>query len=243
MCGQGSAGWMIRMRRCGGGGLVLLTAVLANGLLFYALAAARIQPALKRVEVVETVRFSVMNVPSPDLPEPALPQVEPEFIGVVTTEPRAAVASPLAETSVALAPRLPGGIREVASFELPGLAIALPGRSDLRVVAGPSISGVDKELSLSSVDEPPRLVSGVPPRFPRWARRARLAGAVMLRFVVTAEGTVGEIRVRDIEGDERFGPEAVRAVTQWRFAPATKEGQPVPCWCFQKINFELEAYR
>ena len=39
--------------------------------------------------------------------------------------------------------------------------------------------------------------------------------------------------------DERFGQEAIQAISRWRFSPAIKAGKPIPCWCFQKISFEF----
>jgi len=74
---------------------------------------------------------------------------------------------------------------------------------------------------------------------PKVHRRDKLEGAVTLRFIVTARGAVEDININEIQGDERFGDEAIRVISQWRFSPAIRAGKPVPCWCFQKINFEF----
>jgi protein TonB len=102
-----------------------------------------------------------------------------------------------------------------------------------------TVGSVDKPASPDKVDRLPSKISGPVLHYPQWARRDRLEATVTLRFIVTAEGAVEDINIHEIEGDERFGDEAVRAVSQWRFSPAIRAGKPVSCWCFQKINFEF----
>ena len=59
--------------------------------------------------------------------------------------------------------------------------------------------------------------------------RARVQGKVVMEAVVQADGTVGEVRVQQ-SLDRKFGVDdaAVKAVKEMRFAPATKDGLPVP---------------
>ncbi len=216
--------------------LVLLAALGANVLLFYVLAAARARPTLAPESRTEAVALSVMTRPSP---ERDTPEIEPPQIDVMpivvqeTVEVRA-----IPDTATALTPRLPDGVRAIGP-ELPGLAVALPGPANLRLVPGVSATVIEGPLALSGVDRPPRMISGAPPHVPSWARRGRLEGKVTLRFVVTSEGRVTDVNIRRVDGDERFGREAMRAVATWRFEPATRRGRPVACWCIKTINFTL----
>jgi TonB family protein len=101
------------------------------------------------------------------------------------------------------------------------------------------VGGSETPASAPKIDRLPSKTAGPMPRYPQWARRGKLEATVTLRFIVTAEGAVEDINIHEIEGDERFGDEAVRAVSQWRLSPAIRAGKPVSCWCFQKINFEF----
>jgi TonB family protein len=74
---------------------------------------------------------------------------------------------------------------------------------------------------------PPQVVHRVDPRFSASARRAKPAAApVVLDTVILEDGTpkiVRVIRSADWELDEL----AITALEQWRFSPATKDGQAV----------------
>ncbi|GMV41871.1 MAG: hypothetical protein AMXMBFR64_35870 [Myxococcales bacterium] len=77
------------------------------------------------------------------------------------------------------------------------------------------------------------------PQYPAEARVAGLEGVVVVRFVVTAEGTVSELTV--VSGEEPFVAATVAAVSTWTFDPATVGGQPAPAWRVVKIPFRLRA--
>ena len=228
----------VRRRSPQGAALAFLAALVANALLFYVLAAARARPSLVPESRAEVVALSVMDLPLPDSEAPDIEPPEIDIMPIVSQDTPIAEAQAIPETATMLTPRLPDGVRAIGA-ELPGLAVALPGPADLRLVPGVSTTAVQSPLSLSGVDRPPRRLSGAPPRVPGWARRARLEGKVTLRFIVTLEGRVTDVNIRRIEGDERFGREASRALATWRFEPARRRGEPVACWCIKTINFTL----
>lgn len=223
-------------RRCW---IALPTALLANALLFCVLAGARTTPSRPRVPEMAPVRIAVMDWPSLDSTEPDVSQPEPDLVAIAVQETPTVATEAIPEAATSLTPRLPSR-PEAISSDLPGLPVVLPGPSDLRSVPDTSAAGFTGPLSLSGVDRAPKRIAGAFPRYPQWARQARLEAAVTLRFIVTQEGTVTDVNVHRIEGDERFGREAARAIADWRFDPATKRGVPVACWCFQRINFTLD---
>ena len=223
-------------RRCW---LALPTALLANALLFCVLAGARTTPSRARVPETKRVRITVMDWPSLDSAAAEAMPSEPDLIAIAVQETSMVTTEAITEIATALSPRLPNGTEAISS-DLVGLPVLLPGLSDLRSVPSPSATGFTEPLSLSGVDRVPKRIAGAFPRYPRWARNARLTGSVTLRFIITEAGTITNVNIHHIEGDERFGREAIRAVTAWRFDPATKRGEPVACWCFQKINFTLD---
>jgi len=219
--------------------LALPLAILSNVLLFYVLASVRTTPAAPRIEKKRALPVAVVHMPVPETAEPHIVPPEPDFVPVVSVPRPEVETAALPDTTAVPAPRLLNGI-EAAEVGLPGLPVLLPGRADLRSVPGVSASGVELPHSLSGVDRPPRRVAGTRPRVPQWARRAHLEGTVVLRFIVTGAGDVTDVNISRVEGDERFGREAARTVATWRFEPAIKQGKPVPCWCFQKVNFRLD---
>lgn len=65
----------------------------------------------------------------------------------------------------------------------------------------------------------PELIHHVQPLYPPELRQIGRMGGVFVEFSINQEGAVVEAR-SVAETDPRFGEQAVRAVSQWRFAPA-----------------------
>jgi periplasmic protein TonB len=69
-----------------------------------------------------------------------------------------------------------------------------------------------------------------------------LAGEVVVRFVVDAQGAVRRARVVQSSRAEFEGP-ALRAVERWRFRPGRKAGRAVATWMEVPIAFALPDRR
>jgi TonB family protein len=74
--------------------------------------------------------------------------------------------------------------------------------------------------------------------YPPLLRDAGVTGMAVVQFVVDEKGRVGEPRVVRAS-HEQFGPAAVRALEQARFAPATLSGVPVRKRVTQPVSFTL----
>jgi len=84
--------------------------------------------------------------------------------------------------------------------------------------------------------KPPRLKRNVSPEFSDEARRRNKEGTVRLRLTVDENGKpMNIVVVRGI--GYGLDEQAVRAVEQWRFEPATKDGVPVKFEISAEINF------
>src|SRR5271165_750812 len=86
--------------------------------------------------------------------------------------------------------------------------------------------------------KPPKATYAPDPAYPDEARRAKYQAQVVLWLVVDTEGSPQRIRVQQAAGmglDEK----AIDAVQQWRFEPATRNGQPVPVMINVEVNFRL----
>lgn len=84
---------------------------------------------------------------------------------------------------------------------------------------------------------PPRLLREVKPDYTEAARRAGIEGDVVLEIVVRRDGSVGPMRViRSLpHGLDR---QAMAAVRQWRFEPATRLGSPVDVIVEVAVEFQ-----
>lgn len=85
----------------------------------------------------------------------------------------------------------------------------------------------------------PEETSRVVPRYPSSARRAGVAGAVVVRGIVRRDGTIDNVEViKDLPYG--LGEEARRAVSRWRFRPATYRGEPIDVYYTVTVNFRLQ---
>jgi TonB family protein len=77
------------------------------------------------------------------------------------------------------------------------------------------------------------------PQYTGAAKEARIQGAVELSVVVRPDGRTDRIRVR--KGlDPGLDENAVKAVEQWKFEPATKDGEPVAVPALITLHFRLQ---
>jgi len=84
----------------------------------------------------------------------------------------------------------------------------------------------------------PRPIYDPDPEYSDAARRAKYQGSVLLWLVVAPNGRPRNIRVQHSLGmglDEK----AIEAVSQWRFQPATLNGQPVAVQINVEVSFRL----
>jgi TonB family protein len=80
-------------------------------------------------------------------------------------------------------------------------------------------------IRVDSVEQQKHLVALVPPAYPEVARLAGIEGDVTLRILIDEDGTVRDLR--SVLGPPVLARAAMRAVEQWRYAPALVDGHPV----------------
>jgi protein TonB len=85
----------------------------------------------------------------------------------------------------------------------------------------------------------PEELERVVPRYPPMARRAGIAGPVVIRGIVRRDGTIDNVEIiRDLPYG--LGEAAKDAVEQWRFRPATDRGEPIDVYYTVTVNFRLQ---
>jgi protein TonB len=85
---------------------------------------------------------------------------------------------------------------------------------------------------------PPVVIHQVSPQFSIEARKAKVAGIVLVNFVVDTQGVPQNVRV--IRGvGKGLDEKAVEAVRQYRFKPAMQDGKPVAMPLNIEVNFHV----
>jgi TonB family protein len=87
------------------------------------------------------------------------------------------------------------------------------------------------------VEQMPKVLAKVPPRYPQGARDRRIQGTVVIQARIDREGRVIECypKLSIPELDEA----AMEAVRQWRFEPARVNGAPRSVWVAVPVRFSL----
>lgn len=118
-----------------------------------------------------------------------------------------------------------------------GGTIAISGllKSDFEVSDSLFVSA----FNLNEVDQPPRLIRAVNPRYPFEAAQKGIEGRVTLRFVVDSTGQAQEPEVVKSEPEGVFDEAALAVVKKYKFRPAMKGGKPVDCIVKAPIKFSL----
>jgi periplasmic protein TonB len=114
--------------------------------------------------------------------------------------------------------------------DLPEL-VATPGTGP---AAAPAVAVIPPSLDPAYLQNPL-------PRYPASARRAGEQGTVMLRVLVSREGTAARVEVDKSSGSAHLDAAARETVKAWRFGPARRGGEAVESWMVVPVVFRLEG--
>ena len=81
------------------------------------------------------------------------------------------------------------------------------------------------------------LIRKVNPNYPPLARQARISGTVVLRAVISKEGSIENLSL--VSGHPMLAPAAIDAVKQWKYKPYLLNGEPVEVDTEVQVNFTL----
>jgi periplasmic protein TonB len=83
------------------------------------------------------------------------------------------------------------------------------------------------------------LVRRVNPTYPPLARQARIQGTVVLRAVISKDGSIENLQL--VSGHPMLAPAAIEAVKQWKYKPYLLNGEPVEVDTEVQVNFTLSG--
>ncbi len=183
------------------------------------------QPTPKTIEQPVAKPIPVPPRPQPVAAPAPTPQPQPSP-SKVSTPTEVAQATPVAPVSAPTAPTLPAPTR----VEAPP-APAPP--SPAPVVTAPSKTDVSIPASYSA--------SNQKPIYPNMSKRLGEQGTVVLRVLVKADGSAGEVEVKSSSNYPRLDQAAIDAVKTWRFNPAKIDGKATDEWYQVPIPFKLQS--
>ncbi len=85
----------------------------------------------------------------------------------------------------------------------------------------------------------PVAIDKIPPKYPPDARKAGIMGEVVADLVIDETGAVRDVLIKESPSDD-LSAAAIEALEQWRFAPATMDGDPVAVRYIVTIRFNLQ---
>ena len=86
----------------------------------------------------------------------------------------------------------------------------------------------------------PILINEVRPSYPPMAKKLRAQGMVTLNILVGIDGNVEDIKILNVSRTGiGFEKSAEKAVRQWRYKPATKNGVRVRMWLPVRVPFKM----
>jgi|SRR5437867_1820681 len=185
------------------------------------------------------------SAPPPPPPPPAAPPAAkpktPEVQKQVPVRPTQMVAPTIIPENIpkplaAPEPEAPagaeGGVPGGVEGGVPGGVLGgVPGGT------GPG-TGEGEPLRVGGEVKAPVLTNRVEPSYPEAARKARMEGVVILEAIITASGSVEDVKVLK-SVNPLLDASAVRAVQQWRYKPATLNGRAVRVYLTVTVTFNL----
>ena len=152
--------------------------------------------------------------PAPNQPQDEVDPVTPPVSQIGMPQPKLVVS---AATPVAAAPeRLPDPPKAAPAAALaPAAAPAAP-------AAASGLPGPVRVANLAAI-----MTYGPPPPYPAASKHKKETGTVVVRVVISEQGTVMEASIRQSSGFSALDDAALNAVRRYRFSPTIRDGRPV----------------
>jgi protein TonB len=168
-------------------------------------------------------------------PEHRAPNVNPPVKEVAPTEP---VKKPALGDVHLAAPVVNRGNAQTVSDAEPAIATSAP---DTGADAATSLMRSKSPVAPLPVGgdvKPAQLTKSVPPQYPAIAKSQHIFGNVQIDALVDASGNVAEARA--IGGPQLLYRAALDAVKQWKYAPATLNGEPTSMHLTVVVQFRAQ---
>jgi protein TonB len=110
---------------------------------------------------------------------------------------------------------------------------------------GPIIEGggIGVRPEVQEVTTNASIVRSFQPAYPLVSRARDEEGTVIVKILITPFGTAGDVQVEKSSGFSRLDDAAVKAVRDWKFAPAKRGSQAISMWVSVPVKFVLNSGR
>lgn len=213
-------------------------------------------------DVLPKATLNAMLVAPPPPPPPPPPPAAPAPVKIVKVIPRQFDAGklmapkvvpkeiaqikeeelpPAASGAVGVVGGVPGGVAGgTPGGVLGGIIGSVPSAAPPPPPPPPAVKkdpGPPKRITIGGNVQQAKLVRQPKPVYPPLAKQARISGVVHLAAVISANGTIQDLKV--ISGHPLLIPAALEAVKQWVYQPTTLNGEPVEVQTQIDVNFTL----
>ena len=192
-----------------------------------------------RIITIKGSRHFVLNIPVTDKRGSPVFNARGQVIGLAAQnpeQPNEGIVIPASDLMVLRSFGEHGGGMGMGTG--PGLPSYGPGSGPPRFNEPSRPVEKDPNAPATSVDTRPVLLTHIAPRYTEVARKNQVQGSVTMRVLVGADGEVKQIRITRGLPDG-LDDQAIAAVRQSKFKPATKDGQAVPFWLLLSVEFNL----
>ncbi len=136
--------------------------------------------------------------------------------------------------------RAPAPVAGLSS--LSGLDLGLPGfgADDLGDLSGDLLGNSENVVMTDdSVDDAPRPMVQSAMAYPPRAKAKGIEGYVLMSVLISPTGDVERVKVLEASPSGIFEDVAVAGVKDWKFEPASYNGESVRVWARQRVRFDL----
>ena len=223
------------------------TAVLASGVEVEELITEPPEPPPPEPKTLDIAELpSLPDVPRIPVQRKRLPRTRPAEFAELTPPVRNPVASPSPEfrdpAPRKIVERLPEPqvVPQPPPVELPPIqqASSAPPLEPVADVQPPMPKASPQTVGTTET-KPAWPLSNPNPVYPPDAVRRKLEGVVMLRVTIAASGRVTTVTIAKSSGHGQLDDAARVAVQKWKFAPASRDGQPVEWTARLPVRFRL----
>ncbi len=130
---------------------------------------------------------------------------------------------------------------EPIRIEEPEPEVDLPDVDDIvfGIPDAPPVQEPEGPIHVGGDVKAPVKVNAPQPQYTEIARKARIQGVVIVQAIIDKGGNVTNVKV--LKGlPMGLSEEAVKAIKQWSFKPATLNGKPVDVYYNLTVNFRLQ---
>lgn len=147
------------------------------------------------------------------------------------------------ETKTIVRPKIqpPPEMPKVPETKIEPPQVPSTGNEFTNVISIPAVPQTKLDYAVQAVDQQPRPLVRIDPRYPATAANNGIEGFVRLSFGISASGEVVDIEIVESEPGRTFDSAAKKALRKWRYQPQLVDGNPVGMSGMQvRLDFALD---